>query len=442
MAAVIAPEVGSQQGPSRPSKSSEVPLLPTHLVVLINGILSSAQDWKYAKEELSKRLGKNVYVYASMSNSWFNTLHGIDVAGRRLAEEIRGVVRSHPSLVRISFVAHSLGGLIARYAVSVLYTSLPPHHPVLIASKAAQSNGSPPKTAQTNGSSREIAQTNGSQPEVQFSSGSPPEIAESNGSLPNREKLSRPVELPTIAGLEPVAFVTLASPHLGVRGNKQLPFLLGLKPLETLAAPIAPLVVGRTGRQLFLTDGNSRRPPLLLKMSRDCREGPFVSSLRCFQLRVLYANAGYDHMVGWRTSCIRRERELPKLPSRPVDKRYRHVVSIENCPEVPLASASVLDAPSSAGPMGAGEINFRQWRGIGDTHDLLEEEMVAGLQQVAWRRVDVSFTGALFPFMAHHSIQVKHKVLHWEGAGVIAHLADTLRSLEEGHAAVFLEAKL
>jgi hypothetical protein len=56
----------------------------------------------------------------------------------------------------------------------------------------------------------------------------------------------------------------------------QLPFLLGLKPLETLAAPIAPLLVGRTGRQLFLTDGNSRRPPLLLKMSRDCREGLFM----------------------------------------------------------------------------------------------------------------------------------------------------------------------
>ena len=43
--------------------------------------------------------------------------------------QIRGVVRQHPSLARISFVAHSLGGLISRYAISVLYTSLPPYHP-------------------------------------------------------------------------------------------------------------------------------------------------------------------------------------------------------------------------------------------------------------------------------------------------------------------------
>ena len=27
-------------------------------------------------------------IAASLSNSWFNTLHGIDVAGRRLAEEV------------------------------------------------------------------------------------------------------------------------------------------------------------------------------------------------------------------------------------------------------------------------------------------------------------------------------------------------------------------
>lgn len=31
---------------------------------------------------------------ASMSNSWFNTLHGIDVAGRRLAEEVRSQTSS------------------------------------------------------------------------------------------------------------------------------------------------------------------------------------------------------------------------------------------------------------------------------------------------------------------------------------------------------------
>lgn len=56
----------------------------------------------------------------------------------------------------------------------------------------------------------------------------------------------------------------------------QLPFLLGVPFLEKLAAPIAPIVVGRTGSQLFLTDGKPERPPLLLRMASDCKDGKFL----------------------------------------------------------------------------------------------------------------------------------------------------------------------
>lgn len=97
------------------------------------------------------------------------------------------------------------------------------------------------------------------------------------------------------------------------------------------------------------------------------------------------------------------------------------------------------------------------------------EEMVQGLQQVSWQKVDVSFHSALWPFLAHgaihvssfepwhyieslfdllsdlstwfggcgvseelidHGLQVKHKWLHYEGAGVIAHVAETLKQQE------------
>ncbi len=56
----------------------------------------------------------------------------------------------------------------------------------------------------------------------------------------------------------------------------QLPFLLGVPVLEKIAAPIAPFVVGQTGKQLFLTDGIPSDPPLLLRMASDCQEGPFM----------------------------------------------------------------------------------------------------------------------------------------------------------------------
>lgn len=67
------------------------------------------------------------------------------------------------SLKKISFLAHSLGGLIARYAIAVLYTA----------------DGS------------------------KFQS-----LSSSSKGL--------------IAGLEAINFITLATPHLGVRGNKQV----------------------------------------------------------------------------------------------------------------------------------------------------------------------------------------------------------------------------
>lgn len=56
----------------------------------------------------------------------------------------------------------------------------------------------------------------------------------------------------------------------------QLPFLLGVPLLEKLAAPLAPILVGRTGSQLFLTDGKPDRPPLLLRMASDCEDGKFM----------------------------------------------------------------------------------------------------------------------------------------------------------------------
>lgn len=82
------------------------------------------------------------------------------------------------SLKKISFLAHSLGGLIARYAVAVLY------------SPNASSD-----------QSKDIASS------TDTSLITP---CDSNNCL--------------IAGLEAINFITLATPHLGVRGKKQVYF--------------------------------------------------------------------------------------------------------------------------------------------------------------------------------------------------------------------------
>ena len=89
--------------------------------------------------------------------------------------KVTTVVESRPELRKISFVAHSLGGLIARYAIALLYereTQKDPHEECEKHVIDYHSN--------------------------QHSSGG------------------------KIAGLEPINFITFATPHLGTRSHKQV----------------------------------------------------------------------------------------------------------------------------------------------------------------------------------------------------------------------------
>lgn len=90
--------------------------------------------------------------------------------------------------------------------------------------------------------------------------------------------------------------------------------------------------------------------------------------------------------------------------------------------------------------------------------------MIRGLQQLGWKKVDVSFHSAIWPFFAHNNIhvlyhqflfrsafcficvlrilftfglanfifckQVKNEWFHNAGAGVVAHVADSLKQQE------------
>lgn len=86
------------------------------------------------------------------------------------------VVKRHPDLQKISFIGHSLGGLIARYAIAKLYSED-------FRKPVSQENGEPDGFEKPFGEEK------------------------SEGK---------------IAGLEPVNFITSATPHLGLRGHKQV----------------------------------------------------------------------------------------------------------------------------------------------------------------------------------------------------------------------------
>ncbi|KAL0651137.1 hypothetical protein Bca4012_093828 [Brassica carinata] len=318
---------------------------PTHLVVMVNGLIGSAQNWRFAAKQMLKKYPQDLIVHCSRRNHSTQTFDGVDVMGQRLAEEVRTVIKRHPSLQKISFVGHSLGGLIARYAVACLYEQESPQ------------NSEEPKER--------------------------------------------------IAGLEPVCFITSATPHLGSRGHKQVPLFSGSHTLEKLATRMS-WCLGKTGKHLFLADGDDDgKPPLLLRMVSDRRNLKFISALRCFKRRIAYANTTFDHLVGWSTSSIRRRSELPKLQCGPVNEKYPHIVNVEG--------------PSTSS-------NHEEVRSVTDSNGSknfdMEEEMIRELTKMSWERVDVSFRGTVQRFLAHNTIQVKTKLINSAGADVIQHMID------------------
>ncbi|KAK1382183.1 DUF676 domain-containing protein [Heracleum sosnowskyi] len=367
---------------------------PDHLIVLVHGILASPSDWIYVEAKLKKRLGRNYMIYASSCNSYTKTFGGIDGAGKRLADEVLQIVKMKKSLRKISFLAHSLGGLFTRYAISVLYT------PYVMSSDQHIDN----LVCPTKENSTEV-----------------------------------PLKQGLIAGLQPISFITLATPHLGVRGRKQFPLVLGVNILEKIAAPVAAFVIGRSGSQLFLTDGKPNKPPILLRMACDCEEGKFISALGAFTCRMVYANVSYDHLVGWRTSSIRREAELVKPPLQSLDG-YKHVVDVKYCP--PVSSEAPYFAPELAKAKEAAQ-NTPTTRNTLQYHEIIEEEMIRGLQRLGWKKVDVNFHSTFWPFFAHNNIHVKSEWFHNAGAGVVAHVADSIRLQEtQQQSSSFITANL
>ncbi|KAK4387636.1 putative lipase ROG1 [Sesamum angolense] len=331
--------------------------LPTHLVVMVNGIIGSAQNWRYAAKQFVKAYPDDVLVHCSESNSSMLTFDGVDVMGKRLADEVISVVNSHPNLQKISFVGHSLGGLIARYAIAEL-------HRRDLMTKSGEENG---------------------------------EDESHKSSLEEKPKGN-------IAGLEPVNFITCATPHLGSRGHKQenniitilfiilqtvprFQFFCGFYSMEKVASR-ASWLLGRTGRHLFLSDCDEGKPPLLLRMSSDSEDLKFISALQLFKRRVAYSNAQFDHLVGWSSASLRRRNELPKRRSLLKNVKYPHIVNEEK--------SYTANAPQ--------EVSLKAKVARRRTTEM-EETMLRGLTRLSWERVDVSFKGSMQRLLAHNTIQ-------------------------------------
>ncbi|KAH9647944.1 DUF676 domain-containing protein [Citrus sinensis] len=314
-----------------------------HLVVMVHGILGSAIDWKFGAKQFllrdclikflctvrivficimyRKLIGK--FCECSERNMSKLTLDGVDVMGECLAQEVLEVIERKPNLQKISFVAHSVGGLVAINAIGRLY--------------------------------RRPKMENGEDSSADTSS----------------ENLRG-----TIAGLEAINFITVATPHLSSRGNKQVPFLFGVTAFEKAANFVIHLIFRRTGRHLFLNDNDEGRPALLRRMAEDEDESYFMSALRAFKRREPVKGLS---RVSWEKIDVSFHNCRQRFAAHSVIQIFDYNINLLSIAKA-LHTVSVRKAQYPVMFCGLFLVGL-----------YCAEELVKGLSRVSWGKIDVSF---------------------------------------------------
>ncbi|KIW93131.1 uncharacterized protein Z519_05736 [Cladophialophora bantiana CBS 173.52] len=115
-----------EMAPTLRMSGQSTPQKAQHLVVLVHGLWGNPGHLNYIANALRDRYsGEEIIVLACRRNLGSLTYDGVNVGGERVAKEIEDAVdeleRDGHKITRFSVVGYSLGGLVARYAIGLLY---------------------------------------------------------------------------------------------------------------------------------------------------------------------------------------------------------------------------------------------------------------------------------------------------------------------------------
>ncbi|KAI4688048.1 uncharacterized protein J4E84_004976 [Alternaria hordeiaustralica] len=97
-----------------------------HLCVLVHGLWGKPEHLKYVSTTLGERYPEDkLHILVAKRNAGSFTYDGIDTGGERVAEEVERkleeLAEAGHDITKMSVVGYSLGGLIARYAIGLLF---------------------------------------------------------------------------------------------------------------------------------------------------------------------------------------------------------------------------------------------------------------------------------------------------------------------------------
>ncbi|KAF3009774.1 hypothetical protein E8E13_009765 [Curvularia kusanoi] len=106
------------------SPTPNTPREITHLVVLVHGLWGNPDHLKFLTSSIRERY-PDLDVLVPKSNSGSFTYDGIELGGERVANEVEArleqLKKDGHTITKFSITGYSLGGLVARYAIGLLY---------------------------------------------------------------------------------------------------------------------------------------------------------------------------------------------------------------------------------------------------------------------------------------------------------------------------------
>jgi hypothetical protein len=216
------------------------------------------------------------------------------------------------------------------------------------------------------------------------------------------------------AGLEPHKFLTIASPHLGVR-NWTFAEDYGIAsfiPALDLIKQAVSYTIFSTGREIFAMDGETDsdsttgtgNPSLLYRMAT---EESFLNPLRSFASRRLYANLQRDFVVPLGTAAFISNEKVQQLRLR--HRNVKGFVSRWNS----TASATSGGTSSIEYENQGFEVKQQQTRSTNSAGDI----MMKSLDTVGWEKIIVNFPGILPS--AHNKICALSRKPEWLYSSVL-----------------------
>ncbi|KAF9275541.1 hypothetical protein BGZ88_002277 [Linnemannia elongata] len=279
-----------------------------HLLVLNHGLWGNAGHVKFIADQFKERLGDRLLVYCAEANESKFTYDGVDICAQRLVQEIHKVIEvieSGGDIEDLKGHKHKKHGKKESKNKKQKHGKPNKSSPVTANSNSNTPLSSNPSSASSSSSSLhshintnpDATESSKSRKVTQFSF-----LGYSLGGLIGRfamglldmEKFFDPVEQGG-RGIEPVYFVTMATPHLGIR-----------KPPQSNSAKVfnylSSRMLSRTGEQLQLIDDYVNGKPILLAMSEP--ESIFIHALNRFKRRAIYCNVRNDRSVPFWTASF------------------------------------------------------------------------------------------------------------------------------------------